>query len=324
MFFVSSTLVVVGLYAVVQWRAYRRETATNAAFPPIGQLLDIDGVTVHAMIQGSGPDLVLLHGASGNMRDFTVSMVDELASRYRVILFDRPGLGWSDDLPQHANVWKASAASPREQVAVLQKAADMLGVEYPTVLGHSYGGAVALAWGLARPDQTRALVLVSAVSQTWPGELGWQYRLTGSLFGSAIVIPMVTAFLPGKLVNASVDTIFAPQPTPKDYSRSIGADLALRRRSMRANAQQVNSLLPHMKAMVAEYDKLKMPIEVVHGTEDTIVPLSVHAEILMTQLSDATLTTLPGIGHMPQHVDRAAVIDAIDRAMMRVGLRNSS
>ncbi len=311
----------VALIALVQWRAHQREVTANASYPPIGELLNIDGVTVHAKVQGSGPDLVLIHGASGNMRDFTFDLVEELASRYRVILFDRPGLGWTDVLPANLGAWNASAASPQEQAAILQQAADQLGVTNPVVLGHSYGGAVALAWGLARPSQTPGLVLVSAVSEPWPGDLGWQYKLTGSAIGSALVIPMITAFLPEKLVAASVDAIFAPQPTPQGYARHIGADLSLRRGSMRANAQQVNSLLPHIKEMVPLYDLLTMPIEVVHGTIDNIVPLEIHAQVLMPQLPDAKLTTLPGIGHMPHHVDGGSVIDAIDRAMTRAGLR---
>jgi pimeloyl-ACP methyl ester carboxylesterase len=314
-------LVLVGLVALVQWRAHQREVSVNAAYPPIGQLLEVDGVTVHAKVQGSGPDLVLIHGASGNMRDFTLDIVDKLTSRYRVILFDRPGLGWTDDLPQHGGAWNNSAASPQEQAALLQKAADQLGVTNPIVLGHSYGGAVALAWGLARPDQTSAIVLVSAVSEVWPGDLGWQYKLTGSTLGSGILIPMITAFLPEKFVETSIASIFAPQPAPEGYSSHIGSDLALRRASMRANAQQVNSLLPHVKRMVPQYDRLTMPVEVVHGSADTIVPMTIHAQVLMTQLPDANLTTLPGIGHMPQHVASDAVLDAIDRATLRAGLR---
>ncbi len=314
-------IVIIGLVGLTQWRAHQRESAANAAYPPIGELIRIDGVTVHAKVQGSGPDLVLIHGASGNMRDFTFDMVDELATRYRVILFDRPGLGWTDDLPGNAGAWNATSASPQEQAALLQKAADRLGVTNPVVLGHSYGGAVALAWGLARPDRTAALVIVSGVSEEWPGDLGWQYQLTGSTFGSAIVIPLITAFLPERAVKASVDFIFAPQVTPDGYSRHLGVGLSLRRTSMRANAQQVNGLLPYIKQMVPRYDSLTMPIEAVHGTADTIVPLEIHSEVLMTQLPNGHLTTLPGIGHMPQHVARATVLDAIDRAAARAGLR---
>tara|TARA_R100000935_G_scaffold7551_2_gene15947 strand:- start:12127 stop:13095 length:969 start_codon:yes stop_codon:yes gene_type:complete len=321
LFILTMIAVVLGLVIVVQWRASTREAAADAASPPTGELIDIDGVTVHTKVQGSGPDLVLIHGASGNMRDFTFDMVDRLADRYRVILFDRPGLGWTGNLPQHAGAWNATAATPAEQAALLQKAADRIGVTSPIVLGHSYGGAVALAWGLSRPDETAALVLVSGVSEPWEGDLGWQYKVTGSAFGSGVVIPLVTAFLPQGFIRASVNAIFAPQDTPDGYNDHIGTGLALRRTSMRANAQQVNTLLPEIKKMVSQYATLTMPIELIHGNADTIVPLEVHAAIATPQLPDARLTTLPGIGHMPQHVSQPEVLAAIDRAAARAGLR---
>ena len=309
------------LVGVVQWRAHAKEAAADADFPPIGELMNIDGVTVHAKVVGNGPDLVLIHGASGNLRDFTFDMADKLKDKYRVIMFDRPGMGWTDILPKDSGVWNTAAASPTEQAILLQKAADQLGVTDPVVLGHSYGGAVALAWGIERPEQTKALVLVSAVSEEWQGDLGWQYRLTGSLLGSALIIPAITAFIPAKFVQKNIDLIFAPQRAPKGYDRYIGAALALRRGSMRANAQQVNTLLPHIKQMVARYAQLTMPVEVVHGTADTIVPFDVHAKVLMTQLPDAVLTTLPSIGHMPQHAAQPQVLAAIDSAAERAGLR---
>lgn len=314
-------VLIIGFIALVQWRAHSREMAAHEASPPTGRLIDVGGVTVHAKVVGNGPDLVLLHGASGNLRDFTFDMVDDLATRYRVIMFDRPGLGWTDNLPQYEGAFNTQASSPMEQAQLLQRAADQLDVTNPVVLGHSFGGAVALAWGLERPDETAALVLVSGVSETWPGDLGWQYQLTGSAFGSAVVIPLITAFLPRSVVKATVEAIFAPQQTPAGYIEHIGTDLPLRRSSMRANAQQVNGLYSQIEKMIPLYDRLTMPVELIHGTADTIVPLDIHSAVLEVQLSDATLTTLPGIGHMPHHVEPAPVLEAIDRAAARAGLR---
>ena len=73
--------------------------------------------------------------------------------------------------------------------------------------------------------------------------------------------------------------------------------------------------------MDAKYDLLKMPVEIIHGDADTIVPMHIHAERLVNDLSDAALTRLPGMGHMPHHADPEAVIAAIDRAAARAGLR---
>ena len=68
---IGAVLAVLFITGLVQWRATSREAAAAAAFPPVGQVVDVDGVKVHAQVMGNGPDLVMIHGASGNLRDFT-------------------------------------------------------------------------------------------------------------------------------------------------------------------------------------------------------------------------------------------------------------
>jgi pimeloyl-ACP methyl ester carboxylesterase len=324
---VFNVLVVAGVVlvfvAAVQWRASAREGQALREYPPQGRVMDVDGTPVHVLVMGRGPDLVLLHGASGNLRDWTYEFAQRMSGRYRVIMMDRPGLGWTDRLPGKSGAWNIASESPDEQAALLQKAAARVGVERPVVVGHSFGGAVAMAWALRQPRQTAAVVMLSAVSNPWPSTLGWTYTVIGSAWGGALLVPIVSAFLPQSYVDASVGSIFAPQPAPEGYSAHVGAGLVLRRESLRANAQQVNFLRPHIVEMSQRYDSLTMPFEIVHGDADTIVPLSVHSEPLSRQVPGAVLTVLPGVGHMPQHVAPAAVEAAIDRAALRAGLRNA-
>ncbi len=309
------------LIGAVQWRAAAREKAAEASHPPTGQMIDVDGITVHAQVMGEGPDLVLIHGASGNLREFTFDLTDRLKDRYRIIAFDRPGLGYTDRLPDKLGAWNTDAETPQEQAALLQKAADKLGVSNPIVLGHSYGGAVALAWTLSRTQETAALVLIGAVSEPWTGSLGALYDVTSSAIGGALVIPLATAFLPHSYVDRSIDVIFDPQTAPEGYGDHIGGGLTLRRISTRANAQQVNSLLPHVVDMKKQYGTLNLPIEMVHGDTDVIVPAHIHAQVFVDEVPSARLELLEGVGHMPHHANPQATVDAIDRAAARAGLR---
>jgi pimeloyl-ACP methyl ester carboxylesterase len=313
--------VVLAFILAVQGRATARETAAERNYPPQGRMIDVDGTPVHVLVAGSGPDLVLIHGASGNVRDWTFDLVDRLSGRYRVIMVDRPGLGWTGRLPGKSGAWNIAHESPMEQAALLQKAVDIVGVENPVIVGHSFGGAIAMAWALGRPEDTSAVVMLAAVSNPWPGDLGWTYTVVGSAAGGALLVPIASAFVPQSYVDASVESIFAPQPAPDGYAHHVGAALVLRRESMRANAQQVNFLRPHIVKMAQHYASLKMPFEIVHGDADTIVPLSVHSQPLSQQVADARLTVLQGVGHMPHHADPEAVIAAIDRAAARGRLR---
>lgn len=281
--------------------------------PPQGRFVEVAGRRVHLWEAGQGPSVVLVHGASGNLRDFTFSLAPRLARRYRVVAVDRPGLGYSDSLHDRGE-------SPAEQAAVLEAAVRSVGVDRAVIVGHSYGGAVAMAWALDRPESAAAVVSLCGAVNPWPGDLGAWYRISASGFGSAVLLPLVAALAPRGRAEQAVAGIFAPQPVPAGYIDHIGVDLTLRAPVLRANARQVNGLRPHVVAMSARYPDLRLPVEIVHGDADTTVPLEVHSRPLSRQVPGARLTVLPGVGHMPHHADEDAAVAAIDRAVARAGL----
>ncbi|MFN3273722.1 MAG: alpha/beta fold hydrolase [Paracoccus sp. (in: a-proteobacteria)] len=307
-------LALAGCAALVDNRATTREARINADYPPTGRILDVDGQRVHVQIAGSGPDVVLLHGASGNLRDFTFDLMGRLAGDYRVIAFDRPGLGWTDSLG-------ATNDSPLAQAALLRAAADQIGVRNPVLVGHSYGGAVAMAWALADPDGPAAIVQLAGATHPWPGELEGWYPFITSRFGRSTAVPAITAFAPLGRADEVIERIFAPQSAPPGYADHVGAGLSLRRDSLSANARQVMALKPYLEQMAPLYPRLRQPIEIVHGDADTTVGLEFHARRMEAEVPGARLTVLPGVGHMPHHAAPDQVVAAIHRAAARAGLR---
>lgn len=307
-------LALAGLALIVLVRAQRHEAAAQAAYPPIGRFVDVGGVPVHAVVMGAGPDLVLIHGASGNLRDMTFGLAPRLAERYRVFVFDRPGLGYTPRLHR-------AGASLAEQADLLHAAAEKLGARRPIVVGQSYGGAVALSWALRHPDAISALVPVAAASHPWRGGVSTFYRLTASRLGATFLVPVITAFASDERVERAIESIFAPQAEPEGYADHVGAGLTLRRQTLIANARQRTNLLEEIRAQVADYPRIDVPVEIVHGTADTTVGLEIHSEPLAHAIPGANLVRLPGVGHMPHHVAQDEVVAAIDRAAERAGLR---
>ncbi|WP_255011057.1 alpha/beta fold hydrolase [Roseovarius sp. M141] len=299
--------------AVVQIAASMREAQAVRDFPPEGQFLDVDGTQVHVVVMGSGPDLVLIHGASGNTRDMTFSLAPRLAERYRVIVFDRPGLGYTERL-------NSTGATLQQQARLLRAAARQLGAKRPIVMGQSYGGAVALAWAAHYPGDVAALVPVAAASNSWDAPLSTFYSVTSSRLGQALVVPLITAFVPNSVVKDAVEAVFEPQNAPEGYADHVGAPLTLRRVSLRANANQRANILNEIRELIPLYKNIIAPTEIVHGIADTTVGLQIHSANLVDQIDGATLTRLPGIGHMTHHAAQDAVVAAIDRAARRAGL----
>jgi pimeloyl-ACP methyl ester carboxylesterase len=302
----SFVIAVLGLAGLTHWRASAREAAAEAAFPPSGDFVTVDGLRMHYEQKGDGPDLVMIHGASGSLRDFTFSLRDRLTDRFRVTVIDRPGLGHSDPLSEFGLLAQARA---------IKLGLAELGVTDPIVLGQSYGGAVALAWAV--DGGPRALVLVGAPSLPWPGELDLWYRLTSTSIGRAVVVPLASAFVPDSYVRSATVSVFAPHPVPTGYDGFLGAPLITRRATLATNTAQVNALRAELVAMSRHYPTLTLPVELIHGTEDTIVPLDIHSAPLAKLLPNVSLTVIPGAGHMPHHSHAEVVIAAIDRAALR-------
>ncbi|MEX0301669.1 MAG: alpha/beta fold hydrolase [Leisingera sp.] len=300
------------------WKAAANEAQAEAGYPPQGRFLEVGGHRVHVVEmgrpRGSAPDLVLIHGSSGNTRDMTFRLAPALAGDYRILIFDRPGLGYSSPL-------NGNGASIRQQADILRQAAAQMGAEKPIVLGQSYGGAVALAWAVGHPDALSALVSVAGVSHPWDTPLDIFYRVTSSRAGSAVAVPALTAFVSRATVMESLDAVFAPQPVPDGYADHFGVGLTLRRASLRANALQRTNLLAEVKSLAPLYRQINVPVEIIHGMADSTVSPDIHARQLSRDVPHARLTLLDGIGHMPHHVATKDVAAAVHHASARANLR---
>ncbi len=322
-----AALAIGGSVALASCTSAKRDLMTEQAYPPIGQFVEVTGGKVHYLREGTGPELILLHGAGGNLRDYTFDLFDILKERYTVTAFDRPGLGYTDRVPNiDTGPFATDGDSPQDQARMLREAALKLGIKDPIVAGHSYGGIVALAWaveGLDIPSAQNAKGVVSfaGVAMPWPGDLGAYYTINGSAIGGAVVVPLLAALVPSGTVENAVAATFAPNPAPEGYAQHLGGQLTMRPENFRANVRQVNTLYPNVVALKTRYPELTLPIEILHGTADTTVPIDIHAREIVKIVPSVRVTELEGVGHMPHHVDPKAAIAAIDRAADRAGLR---
>jgi pimeloyl-ACP methyl ester carboxylesterase len=311
------SVAVAGCAAYIDTRATTREAEWEARFPPLGRLVQVDGRAVHVLEAGrpagSAPDVVLIHGANGSLRDFTFDLVGRLAADYRVIAVDRPGHGWSES-------WGEADSDPQAQARILRRALAGYGLSRPIVVGHSYGGAVAMGWALEAEAETGALVLLAGATMPWPGDLGVLYRFLGSPAGG-IGRGVIAGVVSERTARGVTSNVFQPDRVPRGYTDHFGPAMAMRRTVTEANTRQVNALKGHVTRMSAQYPRLTLPIEALHGTADTIVGLAIHSQRLADQVGSVNLTVLDGVGHMPHHARPEQTVAAIARAATRAGLR---
>ncbi|WP_375690606.1 alpha/beta fold hydrolase [Pseudooceanicola sp. LIPI14-2-Ac024] len=296
------------------WRSGARRAEAEESHPRQGQFVTVDGHPVHYLQTGSGPDVVLIHGASGNLRDMTFDFAERLAADYRVTMFDRPGLGYTPPLATRG-------VSVMDQADLLHGAARSLGIARPVVVGQSFGGAVAMAWAVRHPEDTAAIVSLAGATHPWEGDIEVLHRVVSTPVLGPALTWLISAWVPKAYVRGQVDGVFTPQPAPEGYADYIGLGLVTRPETLLANSRQRDTLKEELLELRQFYPDLEMPVEVVHGTADDIVGLKVHAEAMLRDVPQANLTRLEGIGHMPHHVAPEAVEAAIGQAAQRAGLR---
>ncbi|MCP1334840.1 alpha/beta fold hydrolase [Futiania mangrovi] len=280
-------------------------------YPPLGRFVEAGGVRLHYLDRGEGRPVVLLHGASGNLRDWTQSIFDAVAASHRAIAFDRPGHGHSAR-PDEAG-W-----DPRVQARLVRAALASIGVEKPILVGHSWAGTVALAYALDYPDEVGGVLFLAGVSHPWPGGVGADRAIAttpvlGALFTNTLVMPVGRA-----VAGRAIEGVFAPNPVPPGYAEGLGLPLVLRPESYRANAEDLTNLKPIVAEMSERYGEIRVPVTLLAGAEDKVIWNSLHADALAREIEGARHVVLDGIGHMPHHAAPAAVLAEIDALAARV------
>ncbi len=285
-------------------------------FPPRGIRVPVTGGFLHVVdLAPRAPErgaVVLLHGASGNLADMTGVLGEPLAQRgFRVLVFDRPGSGYSD------RPGGIAAAQPDRQAQLVRQAAEACGVREAIVLGHSLAGAMAVNFALDHKDFTRAVMLLSPVTRPWPGGIAAYYhiaasRVFGPLFNGLIAMPA------GLLqMRRAITHVFAPNPVPPDFARNTAPWLVLRPRAFGQNAQDVAVMHAFVTRQAPREPQVSVPTAIITGDRDGVVLTHIHAYGTAAAIPGATLNVLKGVGHSPHHTAPDVVLDGIEALALR-------
>lgn len=293
-----------GIAAFNGIRARRAEQGN----PPLGSFIEVDGVSLHYVEKGTGPLVVLLHGNGTMIEDWLASGVfDQLAATNRVIAFDRPGFGHSQR-PRNV-VW-----TPAAQARLIASALSSLGATDSTVVGHSFGTMVAVALGLDHPEVAASLVLIG----------GYYYpsaRLDAVL-ASPPAVPVVgdairytvSPLLGAALKDGMEKQIFAPAPVSPGWKSDFPFEMTLRPSQIRAAAADAALMVPAAASMAPRLPELRMPVTVIAGSGDKVVPPSEQSERLSRALRRGRLILVEGAGHMVHHTAADQVASEIRTA----------
>jgi pimeloyl-ACP methyl ester carboxylesterase len=297
----------------------RRAAQAELDNPPMGRMLDLsDGSRLHYVERGSGPPVVLIHGALMQIEDMALSLLGPLSERYRTIAVDRPGHGYST---RPAQLGSPQAPSMASQARMIHEAMQLIGVEKPILVGHSLGGTVALAYAIQFPEHVSGIVSLAGYCFPTPRFDLMPIMLNGVPVVGPISAHTVSAVFGRLYLSAMINRIFAPDPVPDYFQERFPGGMLLRPRQLCANGEDFSAMVAGAAAMFRHYRQIQVPLAILSGTEDRIVWPQYHAQPLHRTVPDATLEMLPGVGHMPHHARTDVVVAAVHRMAERVNER---
>ncbi len=260
--------------------------------PPCGSFLTVAGERIHTLEKGQGPPLLLIHGLSGQMGNFTHSLVDRLTRDHRVIVFDRPGSGHSSRAAQ-------ADGSIVRQAALVAELIRTLGPGPVDVVGHSLGGAIALALALNHPGSVRTLTLVAPLTQPQAAPPP-AFKLLAIRSAGLRALVAWTVATPWAIVHSArvLKAIFSPHTGPADFATRGGGLLTLRPANFIHASQDMAAVETELPALAQRYGELRCPVGILFGTGDQILdPQRNGVQTAACNPAVVTLTLTDG-GHM--------------------------
>jgi len=257
---------------------------------------------LHCETAGTGPPVVCLHGFGASSYTWR-EIRDALSASHAVHALDLKGFGGSFK-PRDGRY------SVHDQAALVLDCIDALRLTGLTLVGHSFGGGVALVTALellrSRPSALSSLILIDAACYRQPMPLFIR------VLRWPVAGPLVQALAPARLQVRTVlrlayhDGGLIPDASIEAYAAPLRAPGG--RAALRATAQQI--VPADIDALVARYPTIDVPTLVVWGRHDRIVPLE-FGERLHRAIPRSRLVIVENSGHVPHEETPVPVREAI-------------
>ncbi len=249
----------------------------------------VDGVRVHYQDAGdiNAPTLVLIHGFASSTLVWSKVLLELAATGFRVIAPDLLGYGYSGK-PRRLDYTIGS------QARMVGGLLDELGIESATVIGSSYGAAVAATISLDQPERVEKLILVGAVTNNDPTKF-----LVMRLFSSPILGDIVSPFLLGsrRLLKRRMKRVYDRHSWVLDERRVDARHLPLQ---AAATQRAIIRTVRRWDADRIQRDAhlIAQPTLILWGENDREVPVG-NGHSLHREIEGSRLIIFRECGHLP-------------------------
>jgi pimeloyl-ACP methyl ester carboxylesterase len=243
----------------------------------------VNGINIHYVQTGKGPNLVLIHGVASNLGQWQLGILPTLVKDFRLTMYDLRGHGYSD-MP-------AKGYTPDHMVGDFTALMDNLGMERASILGHSYGGVVALYYAVLHPERVDKLIIADTgvpCLEPGRGRDALLMRWRGILRGEGIEVPDEKAD----------DVAYLMEQMLKRRQRSwsgMGVRRTLARLSRLSNATTFGQEYRDTSGLTLEMiGQIHAPVLLVYGDRS---PLTASFQALHTHLPNNKAVIIADGGH---------------------------
>ncbi|MFA5747210.1 MAG: alpha/beta hydrolase [Candidatus Paceibacterota bacterium] len=235
----------------------------------------IGGVEVNYKVEGEGRPVLILHGWGGSS-DSWLKVQEILAGKgFRVLSLDLPGFGKSSD-PSHS--WNID-----DYISLLLKFVEKTGLENFSLVGHSFGGGLAIKLAADHPELVEKLAITGAAVFRSPKRLNWRQRTSLFLARSGALLKGIP--LADKTVYPFVRRFVYRFAGVSDYQK---ANEVMRATFRRVNGEDLGKYLP----------SIKKPVFVIWGGRDRTTPPA-DAFAIQKAIPGSWIKVIEGSGHSP-------------------------
>ena len=281
---------------------------------PKDAYVDVDNTKMRYVDAGAGSPVVMIHGNAGSVDDWDFNSMGQLCHDHRLIAIDRPGHGKSDR-PD------SKTATLHYQAKLVHDTLAQLGVTRPVLVGHSWGGSLALAYAVDYPNELSAIVLLAPAA--YPDKGGDQFMraiLKTPVIGDATLT--VGRLLFGKsILKKELNKAFYPDSVPDDYLQYASSSW-LHHKQVRATLEDEWSLNKDLEQTSRHYGEIRIPVVIVTGDQDKIVSAKDNAYRLKTSITQSQLIELKNTGHQVPQTHPESIYNAVSlTSKTSLGLR---
>lgn len=238
----------------------------------------------HVQELGSGPTLLLIHGAGGASHSWR-GLVPLLADHYRLVIIDLPGQGFTRLGARHRCGLDAMA----EDLARLMAHEGWKPAAY---IGHSAGAAIALR--LAEVAPPRAVIGLNAALGQFEGVAGWLFPVMAKLLAAAPFVAQIFSRIAGN--PAKVTSLLASTGSTIDAAGQA-LYLALLRMPSHVDATLAMMAQWTLDGLMARLPQQSTPCLLITATNDHAVPPAKSAQAAQ-RMPNARWQDVPGFGHL--------------------------